>query len=150
MKTKAAFTYGQRDIRIADLELPAMEPKGLLLQVATCGVCGSDSRMYFTGLSPRYKQPIVLGHEFSGRVVQVGKEQTEYEIGELVTIAPIIPCMHCEACLQGLDNLCEQGAVVGCNDDGAMAQYYYVPERMIAAGGAVKVPPSVNRAQPQP
>jgi L-iditol 2-dehydrogenase len=144
MKTKAAFTYGQQDIRFGELELPEMEPGGALLQVAICGICGSDSRMFFTGLTPRYKQPIVLGHEFSGHIVKLGEAQTGFQVGDLVTIAPIIPCMRCDPCLEGLDNLCTTGAVVGCNDDGAMAEYYYVPARMVEAGGMVKVPPMVN------
>ena len=144
MKTKAAFTYGKQDIRLGELELPAIEPGGALLQVATCGVCGSDSRMYFTGLTPRYKQPVVLGHEFSGRIVKLGSENRGFEIGDLVTIAPIIPCRRCEPCLDGLDNLCVHGRVVGCNDDGAMAEHYYVPARMIEAGGMVRVPAGVS------
>src|SRR5512140_2231192 len=144
MKTKAAFTFGKQDIRFGELELPEMEAGGVLLQVAICGICGSDSRMFFTGLTPRYKNPIVLGHEFSGHVVKLGSAQTSFQVGDLVTVAPIIPCMRCDPCLEGLDNLCTTGAVIGCNDDGAMAEYYYVPARMVEAGGLVKVPPLVN------
>lgn len=144
MKTRAAFMHGKQDVRLGELELPGLEPGGALLKVVTCGVCGSDSRMYFTGLTPRYKQPVVLGHEFSGRIVELGTSHTGFELGDLVTIAPIIPCMRCEPCLEGLDNLCIRGRVIGCNDDGAMAEYYYVPERMLAAGGMVRVAPGVS------
>ncbi len=144
MKTKAAFTYGQQDVRLEELDLPELEPKGLLLRVATCGICGSDSRMYFTGLTPRYIRPVILGHEFSGRVVQAGAGQAEFKEGDLVTVAPIIPCLRCEPCREGIDNLCEQGRVIGCNDHGAMAEYYYVPQHMVEAGGVVKAPEGVS------
>ncbi len=136
--------YGKEDVRLGQLEMTDLEPGGALLKVAACGVCGSDSRMFFTGLTPRYKHPVVLGHEFSGRILRLGSLVTDFQVGDLVTIAPIIPCMHCEPCLQGLDNLCRHGRVVGCNDDGAMAEYYYVPERMVQAGGMVKVPAGVS------
>ncbi len=144
MKNKAAFIHGKEDIRLGQLPVPDLEAGGALLKVATCGVCGSDSRMFFTGLTPRYKQPVVLGHEFSGRIIRLGSAVTEFQVGDLVAIAPIIPCMRCEPCLEGLDNLCRHGRVVGCNDDGAMAEYYYVPERMVQVGGMVRVPAGVS------
>ncbi len=144
LKTKAAFTFGQQDIRLGELELPEIEPKGILLKIKTCGICGSDSRMYFTGLTPRYIKPVVLGHEFCGHVLEVGRELTGYAIGDLVTVAPIIPCMHCAPCLEGNDNLCENGKVIGTNDHGAMAEYFYIPQQMVLAGGAVKLSPSVE------
>jgi|WetSurMetagenome_2_1015567.scaffolds.fasta_scaffold40857_2 L-iditol 2-dehydrogenase len=144
MKTRAAFTYGQGNIQLSELDLPQIEPKGLVIRVEATGICGSDSRMYFTGLTPRYINPVVLGHEFSGRVFNIGKDQTEFNIGDLVTIAPIIPCMRCIPCLEGNDNLCEKAIVIGCNSHGAMAEYFYVPQHMVEVGGVVKVPTSVN------
>jgi L-iditol 2-dehydrogenase len=144
MKTRVAFTYGQGNIQLSELDLPRIEPKGLIIRVEATGICGSDSRMFFTGLTPRYINPVVLGHEFSGRVYSFGKEQTEFNIGDLVTIAPIIPCMRCVPCLEGKDNLCEKSMVIGCNSHGALAEYFYVPQHMVEVGGVVKVPPSVN------
>src|SRR5512143_435483 len=100
---KSALFYGKEDIRIESMELPAMESHGLLLRVRSCGVCGSDTRIFFNGPSSRYINPVVLGHEVCGEVVEAGPELTGYAPGDLVGIAPIIPCMHCYNCAHGQD-----------------------------------------------
>ncbi len=135
---KAAFLYGKEDIRLQDLELTQMDEHGLLLRVLSCGICGSDMRMYFNGATPRYIQPVVLGHEFCGEIVQIGGAIQDYAIGDRVVVSPIIPCMRCSACASGKDNLCEHGQVIGTNMHGAMSEYFYIPGQMIAVGGVVK------------
>ena len=141
---KAAFLYGQEDIRLEEVELPPLEPFGLRLRVLTCGVCGSDARMFFTGPTPRYIQPVILGHELSAEVVEVGPQAEGYALGDIVTLAPLIPCRRCPACSRGEDNLCEQAQVLGCTVHGGMAEYLTVPSQMVLAGGVVKLPPETN------
>jgi L-iditol 2-dehydrogenase len=137
---QAAFLYAKEDIRLERKALPEMEPHGLLIRVLTCGVCGSDSRMFFNGPSSRYINPVILGHEICGEVVEVGPEIIDYRPGDLVGIAPIIPCMHCYACSHGQDNICTTAKVIGCNVHGAMSEYMYIPEQMVQVGGVVKLP----------
>ncbi len=67
-----------------------------------------------------------------------------YALGDIVTLAPIIPCMRCPACSRGLDNLCEQLDVIGCTVAGGMAEYMYVPSQMVQVGGVVKLSQSVD------
>jgi L-iditol 2-dehydrogenase len=141
---KAVFLYGQEDLRLEETELPPLEPWGLRIRTLTCGICGSDARMFFTGPTPRYIQPVILGHEFSGRIVEVGAEVGDYAAGDVVTLAPLIPCMRCQACSRGQDNLCQQAQVVGCTVHGGMAEYVAVPGQMVAAGGVVKLPPNID------
>ena len=121
MKTKAAFLYGKEDIRIEEMALPPLEPHGLLLKVLVCGVCGSDARMFFTGPTPRYISPVILGHELTCEIVEVGPQVKGYAVGEIVTLAPTIPCMRCPACSRGQDNLCQWAGVIGCTIHGGMA-----------------------------
>lgn len=137
---QAALLYGKEDIRMERATLPEMEPQGLLIRVLTCGICGSDSRMFFNGPSARYINPVILGHEICGEVVEVGPELSDYRPGDLVGIAPIIPCMHCHACSHGQDNICATAKVIGCNVHGAMGEYMYIPSQMVQVGGAVKLP----------
>ena len=141
---KAAFLYGQEDIRLEEVELPPLEPYGLRLRVLTCGVCGSDARMFFTGPTPRYMQPVILGHELTGEVVEIGPQAEGYALGDVVTLAPLIPCRRCPACSRGQDNLCQQAQVLGCTVHGGMAEYITVPSQMVLAGGVVKLPPGIN------
>ncbi len=141
---KSALFYGKEDIRIEARDLPGMESHGLLVRVLACGICGSDTRYFFNGPSPRYTLPIVLGHELCGEVVQVGPDLKDYAPGDRVTVAPIIPCMRCNACAHGQDNLCEKSEVIGVNVAGGMAEYMYIPSQMVQSGGAVKLPPTAS------
>jgi len=141
---QAAFLYGKKDIRIEEVELPPVESYGLCIKVLSCGICGSDARMFFTGPTPRYSNPVILGHELSGEVAEVGSQVNGYAPGDVVTLAPLIPCMRCPACARGRDNLCEQGQVIGCTVHGGMAEYVYVPGQMVCAGGVVKLPPGAD------
>ncbi len=141
---KAAYLYGKTDLRIEEIDLPPVETYGLRIKVLSCGICGSDARMFFTGPTPRYANPVILGHEISGQVVEVGPQVKGYAPGELVTLAPLIPCMRCPACSRGLDNVCQQAQVIGCSVHGGMAEYMTVPSQMVLAGGVVKLPPGVS------
>jgi L-iditol 2-dehydrogenase len=141
---KAALFYGKEDIRVETMDVAEMESHGLLIRVLANGICGSDIRYYFNGPSPRYTLPIVLGHELCGEVVRTGPDLKDYAPGDRVTIAPIIPCMRCSACAHGQDNLCERAEVIGVNVAGGMAEYMYIPNQMVLAGGAVKLPATAS------
>lgn len=141
---KAALLYGEGDLRLEEIAVPPVEPHGVLLKVLLCGICGSDARMFFTGPTSRYINPVILGHELTGEIVEVGDRVEDYAPGDVVTLAPIMPCMRCPACARGQDNLCENGRVVGCNVHGGMAEYVYVPAQMVRVGGLVKLPPEVD------
>ena len=144
---KVALLYGKEDIRLEQVNLPEMESEGLLIRVLTCGICGSDSRMFFNGPTARYINPIILGHEICGEVVEVGPGITDYRAGDLVGIAPIIPCMHCHACSHGQDNICATAKVIGCNVHGAMGELMYIPSQMVRVGGAVKLPAGASHRE---
>lgn len=144
---KAAFLYGKEDIRLEQTSLPELESHGLLIRVLTCGICGSDSRMFFNGPSSRYINPVILGHEICGEVVQAGPGLADYRPGDLVGIAPIIPCMRCHACSQGQDNICATAGVIGCTVHGAMSEYMYIPSQMVQVGGAVKLPQGTSHRE---
>ena len=72
MKVHSFALHAKEDLRVLDWDAPQVEPGGVLLRVNVCGICGSDLRMFYEGPSPRYTLPIVLGHEFTGTVVEGG------------------------------------------------------------------------------
>ena len=97
----------------------------VLVKVKNCGICGSDISYYY-GFSPTGKMPIVLGHEFTGEVVEVGaipKSMGLFKPGDRVVVNPVQHCNACYACASGHTNLCANLYVPGVNADGAMAEY---------------------------
>lgn len=137
---QAALLYAKEDIRLESFNLQPLQGHDLLLRVRSCGICGSDNRMFFNGPSARYINPVILGHEICAEIAEVGPEVEDFAPGDLVGLAPIIPCMHCKPCSSGQDNICETAKVIGCNVHGGMAEYIHVPSQMVQVGGVVKIP----------
>jgi len=134
-----------RRLRIEDSPVPVCGPRDVLIQVAACGICGSDVHGY-DGSSGRRIPPIVMGHEAAGVVAEVGTEVSAVERGDRVTFDSTVYCARCEFCLRGEINLCEDRQVVGvsCGEyrrAGAFAEYIAVPEYIV-----YKLPPSLSFA----
>ena len=88
---KAAVLYGNEDIRYDDWEMPVCRPGTVKVRIRATGICGSDvPRVLHNGA---HFYPIVLGHEFSGDVVETGEGVTSVSVGDTVSGAPLLPCM---------------------------------------------------------
>ena len=113
---KAAVFYDAQDIRLEDVPEPEIAEDAVLVRVAACGVCGSDVEYYY-GKSPvgtaTGKGPLVLGHEFSGKVVGLGKIAGTYGLqeGDRVAVCPIQSCGACNSCRAGKPQFCANLAV---------------------------------------
>ena len=133
----AAVMYAPGDIRVEGVNVASPGPAEVLLKVAACGVCGSDiPRMLRNG---GYVMPIICGHEFSGYVEQLGEGVTGFELGDLVSVPPLIPCYHCDFCLRGEFGLCENYDYFGSRSNGAYAQYVVSP-----VGNLLKMPAGID------
>jgi L-iditol 2-dehydrogenase len=133
MKTLLLSKYSH--LEIADLPKPTPLADEVLIQVAACGICGSDVHGY-DGSSGRRIPPIVMGHEAAGRVAAVGEKVTSLSEGDRVTFDSTIYCGACSHCLRGDVNLCDNRQVLGvsCGDyrrAGAFAEYVVVPARIV-------------------
>ena len=123
--------------RISLEEAPDPTPKAdeVVIEVAAVGICGSDMHMYEEGadgymIYPGYVgAPNILGHEFAGRVVEVGNDVKELKVGDIVAAEEIQWCGYCNACRRGYVNHCENMEELGFTTPGAMAQYIPVRER---------------------
>jgi L-iditol 2-dehydrogenase len=132
---KALVLSEYRRLGVEELAVPACGPGDVLIQVAACGICGSDVHGY-DGSSGRRIPPIVMGHEAAGTVVGVGADVKAVGVGDRVTFDSTIYCARCEFCLRGEVNLCEDRQVVGvsCGEyrrAGAFAEYIAVPEYVV-------------------
>jgi threonine dehydrogenase-like Zn-dependent dehydrogenase len=130
-------------LEIREYDIPTPGPEQVLLQVKACGICGSDVHMaqaddqgyiYYPGLTGF---PSILGHEFSGVVVEAGKNAINkrtnqpFKPGEPVTSEEMLWCGQCKPCADGWPNHCERLDEVGFNINGAYTHYIVVPSRTV-------------------
>jgi L-iditol 2-dehydrogenase len=137
---RAAILYGKEDLRTQEVDIPKVGEDEVLIRVKACGVCGTDARVYHQGIEKRWKSPIIMGHEITGQIVELGKEISGYVAGDRVTVAPICGCGICSFCLSGMENLCKEALLIGANYDGGFAEYMKIPGLYIRSGGLVKIP----------
>ena len=111
---------------------PALGPTMVLLRPRACGVCGSDVHFVETDaqgyiLYPGLTRfPVVIGHEFSGEVVEVGRDVTDLKPGDMVTAEEMIWCGECTPCRNGYPNQCQRLEEIGFTIHGAQAEYIAV------------------------
>src|SRR5882757_6905065 len=132
---KALLLSEYNNLELTDLPNPVPGPDELLIQVAACGICGSDVHGY-DGSTGRRIPPIVMGHEAAGIVAAVGSEVSGFTTGDRVTFDSTVYCGACGFCRKGEVNLCDDRQVVGvsCGDysrAGAFAEYVAVPARIV-------------------
>ena len=136
---KASRFLGNKTFAVADLPTPHAGPGELVLRNQVCGVCGTDVHIYHGEPgSADVNPPVVLGHEYSGEVVEVGEGVTGFAVGDHVTVDPNIYCGHCAYCQNGKKQLCPSMEAIGVTRDGGFAQYSLIP-----AAQAFKLEPTV-------
>ena len=126
---KAGVVHGIEDIRYEDIETPKVEPGKVLVKIKYTGICGSDIPRVNQGTA--HYTPIVLGHEFSGTVAEVGEGVTSVNAGDRVAGIPLVPCMKCEDCQKGNYSLCKHYDFIGSHSFGSYAEYVAVPEKNV-------------------
>ena len=126
---KAAVLFGNEDIRYTDIKMPETRQGTVKIRVRASGICGSDVPRVFAHGAHSY--PIVLGHEFSGEVAEVGEGVADIAVGDRVTAAPRIPCLACEDCLAGNIAQCKHDSFIGSREQGSFAEYVVVPARNV-------------------
>lgn len=126
---KANYFIGHGEFELREVEVPHAGPGEVVVKNMACGVCGTD--VHIKNGEPGSADvtpPVVLGHEYSGEVVEVGQGVTALQIGDHVTVDPNIYCGKCVHCRNGKKQLCESMQAVGVTRDGGFAQYSLVPE----------------------
>lgn len=127
---KALVVTDKHKMDLQDITKPTIQPGKVLIKVAYCGICGSDLPRYFEGGVHAFPQ--VLGHEFSGTVEEIGEGATSVTVGEKVAVAPLVPCGTCENCQKGEPAMCTNYSFIGSREQGAMAEYVVVPEKIVS------------------
>ena len=126
---KGLVWHGKHDLRLDDVQEPRCGDGEALLEVKYAGICGSDLTIY-QGKHKRAKPPTILGHEFSGVVVERrGEGYPELRVGDRVAVNPVYACGQCELCLAGNGHICEKKGLYGVDSDGGFVRYVRVALR---------------------
>lgn len=141
---RAVMYYGKEDLRIEDVDEPQVRPGTVKIAPAYNGICGSDLHLYHAGPIPPAPTteaphpisgetlPVVLGHEFSGTVEEVGAGVDGLEVGDSVVVEPLMVDGTCPACRKGAYNLCEKMGFIGISGlGGGLSEHIVVEQRWV-------------------
>jgi len=122
---KAALFEKPGRLLVAQKALRALKSDEVLVAVSACGICGTD--LHIVEGQSHARPPVVLGHEFTGRIADVGSEVRDFAVGDSVAVDPNISCGRCFYCRRGEPHLCEHLLALGVDIDGGMAESTIVP-----------------------
>lgn len=140
---KAGVLRDVNDVSYTTVADPALQPGDMLLKVKAATVCGTDIRILRGKKTAGIRYPSILGHEFSGEVVDSGGN-TQFSAGQAVCVCPQFACGHCDYCIRGAENLCRNLTAMGYEIDGAFAEYVRIPARGVAAGNVFALPEGLS------
>jgi propanol-preferring alcohol dehydrogenase len=139
----------KQPLLLEEIDRPTTGPGEVLIEVEACGVCHSDLHVAdgdWAQFASIVKKPLILGHEIAGRVVEVGPQVRELQIGDRVGVPWIHwTCGECEYCLGGNENLCPRQKITGVTVDGGYAEFVKAP-----ASHAVKIPDGLSAMEAAP
>ena len=153
-RMKAQVFYEPRRMQLEEVPVPSVTEMDVLVRVKSCGICGSDIS-YFDGVNPlgtaTGKGPLVLGHEFTGEIVELGsavKRLHLFKPGDRVVVNPVQNCNACAYCASGAPHMCPHTTVPGASVNGGFAEYcvsrytglFVLPESLSYVAGAFVEP----------
>ncbi|GAA2352501.1 zinc-dependent alcohol dehydrogenase family protein [Streptomyces cuspidosporus] len=136
---RAAVIEAPGKVTVTTVPDPAPGPREVVVDVAACGLCGTDLHILQGEFAPTL--PIVPGHEFAGEVVGVGSEVTEVAVGDKVAVDPSLYCHECRYCRIGRGNLCDRWNAIGVSVPGGAAEFAVAP-----VANCVRLPEHVDVA----
>ncbi|MER6139995.1 zinc-dependent alcohol dehydrogenase family protein [Streptomyces sparsogenes] len=136
---RAAVIEAPGKVTVTTVPDPAPGPREVVVDVAACGLCGTDLHILQGEFAPTL--PIVPGHEFAGEVVGIGSEVTEVAVGDKVAVDPSLYCHECRYCRIGRGNLCDRWNAIGVSVPGGAAEFAVAP-----VANCVRLPEHVDVA----
>lgn len=159
---KAIFIREPGKVSLEEVPIPGRNEDEALIRVVKCGVCGSDVTAY-RGTNPTIEYPVLLGHEVSGVIEEIGENEKGLRAGDRVTVEPFTYCGNCYICRQGRYNDCPSLKTRGVQIPGTMTQFithkvsqiYKIPDNMTDDQAALVEPLTialhgVHRVQVKP
>ena len=128
---KAAYYKGNKTFTIESVSPVAPGKDEVQLNVAYCGICGTDLHAFHGAMDTRIGTHRVIGHEMSGKITAIGGSVQGLEIGDPVVVRPLAACGACPACTRGHAHICQNLKFLGLDTDGAFQQTWTVPAHTI-------------------
>jgi len=125
--TQQATYNGNRTIEVSECQSQAPKADEVRINVAYCGVCGTDLHIFLGHMDQRVDMPQVIGHEMSGVVAEVGANVSDWQVGDHVVVRPLDPCNDCPACAAGHQHICQKLKFLGIDTPGAFQGSWTVP-----------------------
>ncbi|WP_019554666.1 alcohol dehydrogenase catalytic domain-containing protein [Propionispira raffinosivorans] len=145
---KAVLLEGPNKVRVGEIAVPKCPSDGFLLKVSACGLCGSDIRTIRNGSGKIKQYPVIMGHEITGVVAEVGSTlHADYKVGDKVAVGSTASCGECYFCKKGQENLCSDIKCLGngpVDFPGGFAEYVAVPHMFIEKGPVKKLTNNVD------
>lgn len=148
----AIVQTGAEEVEVQEREKPSPGPNEVLVRVHSAGLCGSDAHAYLYEEGYQWAPiPRIMGHEYSGKVIEVGDNVESFEPGQKVVEEPIHDCGQCFQCKNGQENVCQNFSITGMHRDGAYTDYtvtaeqhlHAVPEAVPLEHAAITEPTSI-------
>jgi L-iditol 2-dehydrogenase len=140
---KAAVLTGAKHIELQEVPEPEFPEGGVIIQVETCAICGTDVKMHQYGYAGA-ELPLIPGHELAGVVARSNALELGFKVGDRVTVNPNIPCGVCYFCRRGLQTACDNLRIIGVHRHGGFARFVMIPEHAITQGCVFHLPGSVS------
>jgi len=135
MSTMAAVQkkHRNRGITVTNTIIPEPQPDEVLIKVKTVGICGTDLHIFKWDewSQKRLNPPVIIGHEFTGEICEVGDRVKCFKKGQRVTAESHLTCGYCPYCKKGLGHICHEVRIIGVDCDGCFAEYVCVPENNV-------------------
>lgn len=125
---RALLYYGSENAKVEEIPEPEVKPGTVKVKVKFAGICGTDLHEYHEQMYVT-QTPMILGHEFTGEVVELGEGVVNYQIGDRVVVEPIWGCGECVSCEDGNYNTCERLQAYGLHHPGGFAEFVVVNEK---------------------
>ncbi len=129
MKALVKTQHGEQSLAYMDVAEPVTRPDEIKVKVHACGICGTDLHI----MHDEYASfpPVVMGHEYSGIVAEVGEEVSDFKPGDrVVSLTSAITCENCEYCFSGHRMMCPERRSLGSGVNGGFGEYLTVPARL--------------------
>ncbi len=127
MSMQQATYNGNQTIQLGVCQPLAPGPDEVRINVAYCGVCGTDLHIFLGHMDRRVAMPQVIGHEMSGTIAEVGTNASGWQVGDRVVVRPLDPCNNCPACTAGHAHICQKLKFLGIDTPGAFQGSWTVP-----------------------
>lgn len=125
--SRAAFYQGHQSFRLEAVEIVPPAPGEVGIDIAFCGICGTDLHIFHGVMDARTGDHRIIGHEMSGRIAALGAGVANLAVGDAVVVRPLVHCGECPACKAGHMHICHRLKFLGIDRDGAMQGRWNVP-----------------------